>query len=255
MNEQMPIPLGGATQTPRGFAPAFNNQRQQMPKPPMPEKRVPPPVMPTPPSPSKKRPWFTIIAVIVVVAVLLFVAFRNSGKTPSVSPVSETDPIVQLMATGSGKVTSQFPVSYYLNGAEMMVPNSSETVTLNDGEASFDTATGKGSIVLGDVYASHTVGDGVTDLFAVASVNLGEANVFQYLVIFKATEAGVEFRDSVLLGDRIKVSSINAPSSDKSDYAISVSGLTRQDFEPLTNAPSVGNKWDFFVSGHKFLSG
>ena len=190
----------------------------------------------------------------VVVAILVGGVFLSRFvKAPSLPEETSNDPFVVMEVEGS-KDTFVQPSSLVLANALVKIPESGAEVQLVDGGATYDDGVSKITVTLGDVFALHKTGKNEYDAFAILSVNYGGSGTFRYVGLFKVRPDTTEHTSSALLGDRIVVDKILIKGKG-GEYTISVTGLTRNEYEPLSTPPSLPFTWDFFVSNHTLITG
>lgn len=180
-----------------------------------------------------------IIYLLIVLAIAAGLRFLSGGK--------EAEKVRPPML--SGPYTAQ----EMLESASVVVPDHEFVVSLNRGEATFEQGDIRGTITLGDVFATAKTPGG-TDFLGYIVMNTGGSGNFRYLVLYSMTKQGLTHHDSALLGDRITVQSIRTVQKpDEEEYQVVVDTMDRKPDEPMSAPSTVERELTYTVSGHRLI--
>jgi hypothetical protein len=126
-------------------------------------------------------------------------------------------------------------------------------VTLVNGNAEREVATGSASKIVTTYFGNEAVGDldgdGKDDIAFLLTQNTGGTGIFYYVAVGLKTDTGYQGTNAVLLGDRI------APQTTEiRDGQITVNYAERAEGEPMTTQPSVGVSKYLKVSGMELVA-
>jgi len=146
-----------------------------------------------------------------------------------------------------------YTVREMLENAPIILPDYDMVVSLDRGEATFGRGNARGSVALGDVFATARTADGI-DFIGYIVVSGGGVGTFRYLVLYSMTKQGLVHSDSAFLGDRVQVRSIHSgEQSGIEEYQVTITILDRKPKEPMSAPPTLERKLNFVVSGRRFF--
>ncbi len=238
---------------------------------------------------TTKNTLYVVIAIVVIVIIIALVG-KSGSSAPANQNATTTDSMATTTAsatggtnTGSGsnvvspdattaaqamaiKLQDKAFLAPLVGKVTMRVPQTGVDVTLVGGEANYTDTNGttKGHVSVGPVVTSIRTTDGF-DVFTDMTVTRnGEPQVQHYAALFHVVNPEtVKFKSTVLIGDRLPITSIIAK-ADKSvqvnpslsimnsevGYFVEVSYLTRKNGEPITAAPTLPKSISVNVKGH-----
>ncbi len=233
-----------------------------------------------------KTTWIVIGAVVIIWAIFALVTRNNSNVSMSgdnsASTSVQADRSTGSPASSNGNTSSNSASSQdnsnsglisdsalamMVGNSLVRVPQTGVDVALTAGNADYTSGTSKGHITIGRILGRVTTDQG-TDV--VAEMNLtksGSPSVLNYIAMFHNVGQTVTYTSSILIGDRITISSI-AVSPDKTvtttqpqnyvtssiGYNVTVNYLDRKNGEPFTTSPSLPETKTVHVKNHILAS-
>ncbi len=175
-----------------------------------------------------------VLVVLAVAAVMYYISRPRSAAPPNPPDMALVEPV--------------------LDSATVRVPEYDVTVKLSDGHAEFESGPVRGTVAMDEVFAHMRTETGY-DILGVLQVSGGGSGTFSYLVLFyRPTPDSLEHRDSILLGDRVKVRDIRTEDGPGGNgYQVVATVLDRRENEPMSAPPTVEQEMAFTVNGHRLV--
>lgn len=209
-----------------------------------------------------KNKYLVTIIGLVLFGIAIFLIFNNksqsdqtSNTSPTPTPVIATPTPDEDMGDDAGMGAGYVNKEMLLN-SEVGVPISdteSKTVKLTEGKGEWDNGpTDRGSAVLGLHYTEVSTDEGF-NLISDAYINTGGSGEFVYITLYRYFADATVLSDWDALGDRVKLESVSVSTNQAPDgnYDLEVKYLTRNEDEPMVNAPTVPVTVKYKVSDHK----
>lgn len=137
-----------------------------------------------------------------------------------------------------------------LQSATVTIPGTVETVTLEQGTASYTDSWSRSTVRLGKFLGVETLSDGSRDAFVEIILDSEGSGTYSYVAIFRIMDELHEHTDSVFIGDRIELKSAEVMNRGGMDYDLAISYLDRKPDEPMSAAPAVPTRRVFRVHNH-----
>jgi len=137
--------------------------------------------------------------------------------------------------------------------SEILAPENNKSVQLTDGTGSYEIvpeSASRGNLTVLDQYSVWKNGLN-TDLLTVVAVNNGGSGTFYYLTLFDISGEVFTKKSEILLGDRIKVTSVGIGElvhDPEAEYRVSVQTLVRDEGESFATEPMVEDTRTFYVT-------
>lgn len=198
--------------------------------------------------------WAAVV--IVLIGILIFYGNRNENPTPAVEETINSEEVATSSKdvaddendneeeVGDSEVNQVFPID--IRNVRYSIDERS--VTLVNGQSLMPAAPGsetvmKVSLLQGPAFADID-GDGVKDGAVVLRDEPGGTSIFYRLAVVLSNNGTTTTSNSVLLGDRIRIRSIEILPTQK---MIAVTTLERKITDPMTALPSVEVNRNFMI--------
>lgn len=136
----------------------------------------------------------------------------------------------------------------FLSNTEIVVPDTTVHVVLQNGKGEFTNGEAKGKVMVGSLLGLVKVND-TYDAFVDLAVNNGGSGTFHYVTLFHLTVQTIEQTSSVFVGDRVLVKSVTSDGvRDDASYDAKIIYLDRKESEPMSAEPKEQKEITFSVS-------